>query len=219
MRFFIQKGVTMCHSFFYVVISWLLIVPMSTHATIATPSSVEQFEQEIRTNETPVIVKFEASWCGACNMISAPFKEVLGLPEFSHIKAIIVDIDKFPEIAQKHHITAIPTIEYFAPGGKSAGVMLGVQNVEKFKDQFAQELRTKFGPQAPTQEMAVTKKQDELAQGPETTEPSAQKDAEAELKPTSEPTPAETGFFAGIIKSIRSTVIAIINWIKSIFGY
>jgi thioredoxin 1 len=211
----------MCRSFFYVAISWSLIAPISMYAASITPSSVEQFEQEVSTNTTPVVVKFYADWCGACNMIAAPFKEVLDLPEFSSIKVIMVDIDKFPELAQKHHITGIPTIEYVAPGGKPAGVMLGAQNnVAKFKEQFAQDLRTKFMPQAKTQQMVTTKKQEELKpEEPETIEPNAQKNSEAEETPASETAPAETGFFAGIIESIRSMVTALINWIKSIFGY
>jgi thioredoxin 1 len=57
--------------------------------------------------ETPVVVKFTASWCGPCHKVQ-PLLEA----ECSkrNIELVLVDVDEEAECAQEYEVNAMPTI-------------------------------------------------------------------------------------------------------------
>lgn len=59
------------------------------------------------------LVDFFATWCGPCKMLMPILEELE-----NDINIIEVDIDKFPSLAEKYRIMAVPTLMFFKDGVK-----------------------------------------------------------------------------------------------------
>lgn len=66
----------------------------------------------------PVIVDFNATWCGPCKMI-APSFHALANDFIGRVKFYSVDIDRCPETAKAFGIEAIPTFVLIRPDGRT----------------------------------------------------------------------------------------------------
>jgi thioredoxin 1 len=73
------------------------------------------FEQEVEKVESLVLVDFWAPWCGPCRAL-APIIEELAAEYEGKVKVVKVNTDDSPEIAQKFHISGIPTLILFKGG-------------------------------------------------------------------------------------------------------
>lgn len=69
--------------------------------------SVEEYTN--LTSEGTVLVDFYAKWCGPCKMLAPVLEEVEKHLE-GKAKVIKVDVDQFPELAQKFSVMSIPTL-------------------------------------------------------------------------------------------------------------
>ena len=70
----------------------------------------ENFEQVTNT-EKKVLLDFFATWCGPCQLLS-PVLEQLE-KEIDNLKIIKVNVDEHNELARKHGIMSIPTLEIY----------------------------------------------------------------------------------------------------------
>lgn len=61
--------------------------------------------EDVLTEEL-TIVDYFASWCGPCKMLGVELEEL-------EYKIIKVDVDTHPELAQKHGVMSIPTVEIY----------------------------------------------------------------------------------------------------------
>ena len=75
----------------------------------------QNFESEITNSLSPIIVDFFASCCGPCKMLS-PVLEKIDEKFGENLKILKVDIDKFPELANKYNIMSVPTLIFFENG-------------------------------------------------------------------------------------------------------
>jgi thioredoxin 1 len=73
------------------------------------------FDTDVLSSETPVLVDFWATWCGPCRAI-APIVEQLAADYQGKIKVSKVDVDKNMEVSLRYKITGIPTILLFKGG-------------------------------------------------------------------------------------------------------
>jgi thioredoxin 1 len=73
------------------------------------------FEQEVLTNNTPVLVDFSASYCPPCRALT-PILENLSNEFDGKIKFGKVDTDENEEISSNYEISALPTILFFNKG-------------------------------------------------------------------------------------------------------
>lgn len=89
------------------------------------------FESEVINAKEPVIVDFNATWCGPCKMMAPVFDELS--EEYSSVKFISCDVDECPETAQKYGIMSIPTMMIFKNGEASAPV-IGAQPRKNLED-------------------------------------------------------------------------------------
>lgn len=81
----------------------------------ATEFTDGNFDSEVISSSTPVLVDFWAEWCGPCRMI-APIVEELVDEYAGKAKIGKVNVDLNPEVSVKFGIRSIPSLLIFKDG-------------------------------------------------------------------------------------------------------
>jgi thioredoxin len=109
----------------------------------------KQFDTEVKTSPTPVLVDFYATWCGPCKVLSPRLDELAG--SFTNrVTFVKVDVDQSPRLAQEFRIEGVPTLLLFRDG-KVADRLVGVLPTSELRARL-ESLAAGSGPRA-----AVTK--------------------------------------------------------------
>lgn len=74
----------------------------------------ENFESEVIKSKTPVLIDFNANWCGPCRMLAPILEEVAN--NSKNIKIVSVNIDDEDELAEEYNIMSIPCIVLIKDG-------------------------------------------------------------------------------------------------------
>jgi len=81
------------------------------------------FDKEVRTSKTPVIVDFYADWCGPCKMLSPIFEELSG--EYAgKLKFAKLNTDNAQRLAMEYNVSGIPCLIVMSQG-KEVGRIVG----------------------------------------------------------------------------------------------
>jgi thioredoxin 1 len=67
----------------------------------------QNFEQEILNSKIPVVIEFNATWCGPCKQYTPIFHKVAD-QYVGKIKFVSIDVDKAPNVAALLGLKAIP---------------------------------------------------------------------------------------------------------------
>ncbi|GAQ81610.1 hypothetical protein KFL_000850260 [Klebsormidium nitens] len=106
-----------------------------TVITGAAKKTFRTFEELIEGSEQPVLVDWYADFCGPCHMMTPVLNEV-GTQLKPHLKVVKIDTQKYPVLASKYGIRALPTLVLFKDG-KVIDRVEGALNA----DQLLQRLR------------------------------------------------------------------------------
>lgn len=77
------------------------------------------FDTEVRTSGTPVLVDFWATWCAPCRAMAPMLDELAG--EYAgRVKVVKVEMDANPKTALACHVRSAPTLLLFKDGAVQA---------------------------------------------------------------------------------------------------
>lgn len=76
--------------------------------------SQENFDKTVLESDKPVLVDFNADWCGPCKMFK-PVLEKIAQNDSDHL-FVSVNIDNEPELSEKYEILSIPCLVIFKNG-------------------------------------------------------------------------------------------------------
>jgi thioredoxin 1 len=77
------------------------------------------FEQEVLSSDTPVLVDFTATWCGPCKQL-APIVDQIADELQGKVKVGKLDVDDSPITAGKYGVRGVPTVMVFKNGERAA---------------------------------------------------------------------------------------------------
>ena len=76
-----------------------------------------EFEEVVLKSETPVLVDFNATWCGPCRMLKPTLDQVAA--ERPDVKVVGVDIDENMDLAEEYGVFSIPCLVLFKDGAEA----------------------------------------------------------------------------------------------------
>jgi thioredoxin reductase (NADPH) len=85
--------------------------------------SLQQFEEELARGG-PLLLDFYAVWCGPCRQISPKIEK-----SAKEIRVLKIDVDKFPSLAEKYKVKAMPTLLQLDESGKEKERRVGAPEI------------------------------------------------------------------------------------------
>jgi thioredoxin 1 len=82
----------------------------------------QDFEDEVLHSDVPVLVDFWAEWCTPCHIVS-PVVEEIAREQVGKLRAVKLNVDESPYIAQHYGVMSIPTLILFKAGEEKARVV------------------------------------------------------------------------------------------------
>ncbi|KAL1561142.1 thioredoxin Y2, chloroplastic-like [Salvia divinorum] len=96
-----------------------IVISRPRRRTFALVASKNQtfstFDELLEKSDKPVLVDFYATWCGPCQLM-VPVLEKVSASLIDKIQVVKIDTEKYPAIADKYQIQALPTIILFKDG-------------------------------------------------------------------------------------------------------
>ena len=84
-----------------------------------TVAGDDDFEQVVTAASLPVLVDLWAPWCGPCRVV-APGVEQAAQELAGHLKAVKVNVDEAPRVAERFGVRGIPTVLVLRQGREVA---------------------------------------------------------------------------------------------------
>ena len=82
---------------------------------MAIKQQFNSFEELLSGSNVPLLVDFYADWCGPCQMM-APIVEQVNAQLGQRLRVVKINTDKYPQLATKYQIHALPTLVLFKQG-------------------------------------------------------------------------------------------------------
>ncbi len=75
------------------------------------------FEEVVLKSEKPVLVDFNATWCGPCRMLKPSLEQVA--QERPDVVVVGIDIDENSDLAEEYDVYSIPCLVLFKDGAEA----------------------------------------------------------------------------------------------------
>ena len=75
------------------------------------------FEEVVLKSDKPVLVDFNATWCGPCRMLKPVLDELAA--ERSDLSVVGVDVDENMDLAEEYGVFSIPCVVLFRDGAEA----------------------------------------------------------------------------------------------------
>ncbi|KAE9618318.1 putative protein-disulfide reductase [Lupinus albus] len=101
----------------------------------AKKQSFSTFDELLDNADKPVLVDFYATWCGPCQFM-VPILNEVSTRLNDKIQVVKIDTEKYPSIANKYDVQALPTFIIFKDGepyDRFEGAMTADQLIERIE--------------------------------------------------------------------------------------
>ncbi len=105
---------------------------------MATKKQFPSFDEMLQQSATPVLVDFYAPWCGPCQMMGPILDEVNSRLR-GRLRVVKINTDKYPQLASRYQISALPTLVLFK-NGEPSDRLEGVMPADKLAARIDQAL-------------------------------------------------------------------------------
>lgn len=136
----------------------------------------------------PVLLDFQASWCGPCKQMRGAIKELIN--KDYPVKEI--DVDESPDLASRYHVNEVPTFVVVDPSGRVLARSSGVQPAAKLAGLYREakaKYRSRAASKAPADEDVDADAETESQEDDQADAPNTEAPAPARVNPK----PWETG--------------------------
>ncbi|XP_031114892.1 uncharacterized protein LOC116018977 [Ipomoea triloba] len=82
---------------------------------VQAKETFSSFDDVLENSDKPVLVDFYATWCGPCQFM-VPILNDVGNAMKDKIQVVKIDTEKYPSIADRYKIQALPTFILFKDG-------------------------------------------------------------------------------------------------------
>jgi thioredoxin 1 len=93
--------------------------------------TADNFDTEVLQSDIPVLVDFNADWCGPCQILKPTIEEIA--EENKSVKIVSVNIDDEEDLSDEYDVFSIPCLVLFR-NGKEAGRSVGLKNKDEILD-------------------------------------------------------------------------------------
>lgn len=74
----------------------------------------DNFEEEVIKSKIPVVIDFNADWCGPCKMLRPLLDQIAS--ENDKVKIVSINIDDNDELADEYQVSSIPCLVLIKDG-------------------------------------------------------------------------------------------------------
>lgn len=105
----------------------------AAYVTTGRPVQIESwadYEREVLNSALPVLVEFDADWCGVCKR-TEPILEQLAAKRADSLKVAFIDYDRNPDLVEAFGVQAVPSLFVIHRGavlGTRQGLDAGVRD-------------------------------------------------------------------------------------------
>lgn len=113
----------------------MILFLLTSSITLANPPAfMQNYDDAMSVSKElhqPSILIFTAEWCLPCKKLKKDLSKYAA--KFEDTTIAIIDIDKYPELANKYQVKTIPRSIFFNAKGEKIKDITGYSNIEQFK--------------------------------------------------------------------------------------